>query len=113
MSHPTYQFAQNLIEEFHDEIRPVVALPPTVTAGEPFFEEEQPVQHDAHTKKRPLIRRVGIIGAGVGGLFAAMLLQECGIPYQILESSDRIGGRLYTWRFDEKPDTYAYYVRRS
>ena len=133
MSHPIYQFAQNLIEEYHDEVRPILVLPPHVTAGRPFFEGpqageelegEEELEADGGDQsrlsigdvqllpfRRRRVPRVGIIGAGVGGLFAAMLLQECKIRFDILESSDRIGGRLYTWRFDEKQDPYAHYVR--
>ncbi len=37
-----------------------------------------------------------ILGAGLSGLYAALLLEKRGIDYQILEGSDRVGGRLYT-----------------
>ena len=47
--------------------------------------------------------RVAIIGAGVAGLRTAMLLQSMGIPYEIFEASDRIGGRLYTYQFASRP----------
>ncbi|KJZ73059.1 hypothetical protein HIM_07631 [Hirsutella minnesotensis 3608] len=62
--------------------------------------------------------RVGIIGGGVGGLYAAMLLDSLDVDYEILESSERVGGRVYTHRFDEErwqvsepgePDYYDYY----
>ncbi|RWS09881.1 hypothetical protein B4U80_14721, partial [Leptotrombidium deliense] len=36
--------------------------------------------------------KVGIVGAGISGLYAALLLQELDIDYEILEASDRIGG---------------------
>jgi NAD(P)-binding Rossmann-like domain len=42
---------------------------------------------------------VAIIGVGVAGLRTAMLLQERGIPYKILEASERPGGRLFTYQF--------------
>jgi hypothetical protein len=45
---------------------------------------------------------IGIIGAGASGLYAAMILQDLGIKYEILESRDRIGGRIYTHRFNGK-----------
>ena len=45
---------------------------------------------------------VGIIGAGVGGLYAAIILKSLDIPYQILEGSDRIGGRVHTHKFCQK-----------
>lgn len=64
--------------------------------------------------------KVGIVGAGAAGLYAAILLDSLGIDYEILESNDRIGGRIYTHRFNEtawqaskpgQPDYYDYYVR--
>lgn len=63
--------------------------------------------------------KVGIIGAGAAGLYAAMLLDSIGIDYDIHEGSDRIGGRIYTYRFNQsawnkatpdQPDYYDYYV---
>jgi heterodisulfide reductase subunit A-like polyferredoxin len=64
--------------------------------------------------------KVGIIGAGAGGLYTALLLDSLGIDYDILEASDRVGGRIFTHRFNETawsqstpndPDYYDYYVR--
>lgn len=63
--------------------------------------------------------KVGIIGAGAAGLYAAILLDSLGIDYDIHEASDRIGGRIFTHRFDQdawekstpdEPDYYDYYV---
>jgi len=64
--------------------------------------------------------KVGIIGAGAAGLYSAILLESLGIDYEILEANTRIGGRIYTHRFDEAtwlkskpgdPAYYNYYVR--
>ncbi|KAH8662544.1 flavin-containing amine oxidase [Xylariales sp. PMI_506] len=61
--------------------------------------------------------KVGIVGAGAAGLYSAILLQSLGIDYEILEVDTRIGGRIYTHRFDEsqwsksspgEPDYYNY-----
>ena len=71
----------------------------------------------ASDTKTPL--KVGIIGAGAAGLYSAILLDSLGIDYEILEANTRIGGRIYTHRFDEEkwlasapgePDYYNYYV---
>ena len=40
-----------------------------------------------------------VLGAGLSGLYAAMLLEEQGARVRVLEGRDRIGGRLFT-RFD-------------
>jgi monoamine oxidase len=39
---------------------------------------------------------VAVIGAGLAGLQAALMLEQSGLKVQVLEASDRIGGRLYT-----------------
>ena len=63
--------------------------------------------------------KVGIIGAGAAGLYTAMLLDSLDIDYDIHEASDRIGGRIFTYRFDQEawdnstpddPEYYDYYV---
>lgn len=63
--------------------------------------------------------KVGIIGAGAGGLYTALLLDSLGIDYDLLEGSDRVGGRVFTHRFNETAwsqstpkdaDYYDYYV---
>ena len=41
-----------------------------------------------------------IIGGGLGGLHAATLLQEIGAGYQLLEGSDRLGGRILSGAVD-------------
>ncbi|KAK1990243.1 L-amino acid oxidase [Colletotrichum falcatum] len=59
--------------------------------------------------------KVGIIGGGAAGLYAAILLDSLGIDYDIHEVSDRVGGRIYTYHFDQEtwdrstPDDPAYY----
>jgi Flavin containing amine oxidoreductase len=53
-----------------------------------------------------LMSPVGIIGAGVAGLKAAMLLSQAGIPFEIIEASNRVGGRLFTYQFSDQPYDY-------
>ncbi|KAG0695898.1 hypothetical protein DFH29DRAFT_1005025 [Suillus ampliporus] len=54
----------------------------------------------------PLNVKFCIVGAGVAGLYIAMVLKELGIPFDLVEASDRAGGRLYTHRFSEAPNDY-------
>jgi NAD(P)-binding Rossmann-like domain len=54
--------------------------------------------------------KVCIVGAGVAGLYIAMILDDLAIPdlsYDILESSSRVGGRLYTYRFSSGSSDYV------
>lgn len=49
---------------------------------------------------------VGIVGAGMAGLYTAMILDSLEITYEIIEASNRIGGRVYTHRFTDDPGDY-------
>ena len=40
--------------------------------------------------------RIGVVGAGISGLTAALTLQDNGLPCTIYEASDRIGGRMHS-----------------
>ena len=53
--------------------------------------------------------RICIVGAGITGLFIAMILDSLRIPgleYDILEASDRSGGRIYSHYFSDVPHEY-------
>jgi hypothetical protein len=54
----------------------------------------------------PIDRKFCIVGAGVAGLFLAMMLSDLHIPYDLLEASDRIGGRIYTKHFSDIAHDY-------
>ncbi|KAF7554779.1 hypothetical protein G7Z17_g2679 [Cylindrodendrum hubeiense] len=57
--------------------------------------------------------RVCIVGAGVAGLYISMILKKLRIrDFDILEASDRVGGRCYTYQFpndDGFPNPHNYY----
>ncbi|MFA0961653.1 flavin monoamine oxidase family protein [Roseivirga sp. BDSF3-8] len=45
--------------------------------------------------------KVAIIGAGLAGLSSAYELLKCGVDVTLFEASQRIGGRLYSKKFEE------------
>jgi len=73
--------------------------------------------------------RVLIIGAGLGGVCAAIRLAEAGIPYTILEKNVTVGGtwfensypgcrvdvanHFYSYSFEPNPDWSDFYARRD
>lgn len=73
--------------------------------------------------------RVAIIGAGFGGICAAVRLEQAGIPYTILEKNDAVGGtwyensypdlrvdvpnHFYSYSFEPNPDWTDYFSRRD
>lgn len=46
-------------------------------------------------------KRIGIIGGGLAGIFAARQLQAAGHAVEIIEKSQSVGGRMATRRIDE------------
>lgn len=66
----------------------------------------------------PLTVNVGIVGAGAAGLFTALILEYLNstvksvkFTYDILEAdtTNRSGGRLYTYQFSDPPVPHDYY----
>ena len=52
---------------------------------------------------------VGILGAGVGGLYTALMLQSLNVSYEIIEAANRTGGRMFTHKFSDG-GIYDYFV---
>ena len=107
---PLNRYAYNIIDDhistLHEKygiIPPAAPIIPPTSQSFSSGSEERLV--DIHKEAH----KVGIIGAGIGGLYAAMLLQERGFHYEILEASSRIGGRLFTHKMGDRPNDY--YVR--
>jgi monoamine oxidase len=44
------------------------------------------------------VPRIGIVGAGIAGVTAALALQDAGLPCSVYEASGRIGGRMHSNR---------------
>ena len=111
---PVNRYARKIIESRHTELGVSI---PGETERIPILPEisQQAQQVSGEQLVEPLIplpsdrQVVGIIGGGIGGLYAAKLLQQAGVPYEILEATDHVGGRLYTHHFNT-PNKYDYYV---
>ncbi len=52
---------------------------------------------------------MGIVGAGISGLYSALLLQHHipNVRVKVFEASDRVGGRIYTHKFSDDPYQYC------
>ncbi len=50
--------------------------------------------------------KVCIVGSGMAGLYAALIFDHLGIPYDILEAASRPGGRILTHYFSTREHDY-------
>jgi 4-hydroxyacetophenone monooxygenase len=84
-----------------------------------------------HRPPEPVLERfhVGIIGAGLGGLCAAIRLEQAGIPYTVFEKNADVGGtwfentypdlrvdvpnHFYSYSFFPNPEWSDYFARRE
>ncbi len=68
---------------------------------------DTPAKDLCHESLPPSLR-VGIVGAGMSGLYSALLLQQNvpGVKVKIFEASDRVGGAVFTYRFSPEPNQY-------
>jgi len=76
-------------------LRPEDSLPGPVTGTDP----------ETKAQAGP----ISIIGAGASGLATAFILRTLGRPFEILEASNRVGGRCFTYYFDAEKTPYNYY----
>ncbi|KAI8079130.1 flavin-containing amine oxidoreductase-domain containing protein [Thamnidium elegans] len=83
--------------------------------GHPEFSDMYFDAVDYHNNKKVLKRaaassknkKIGIIGAGMSGLFSGFLLDQAGFHnYEILEANDRLGGRVHTTYFGNSGTAY-------
>lgn len=106
---PTTQLARNLVrmhiaKELKSLNVPVPSGKKTLLGG-PTLPDTPPLELPP-PQKGPL--KICIVGAGMAGLYIAHILDTLKIPnlsYEILESSDRVGGRCYTMSLAIPPMT--------
>ncbi|GAM26627.1 hypothetical protein SAMD00019534_098020 [Acytostelium subglobosum LB1] len=68
-------------------------------------ENAAPPVTNSSRPRRPIT--VGIIGAGMAGLYAGMIFKELGIDFEIMEASNRVGGRVMTHHFTDSDYDYV------
>ncbi|KIK22541.1 hypothetical protein PISMIDRAFT_102332, partial [Pisolithus microcarpus 441] len=97
---PLAFYGKRIIEDYHASL--TAKLPKHDTDKTGFFDiSDESLRFFPH-------RKVGILGAGVGGLYTALMLDSLDIEYEILEASDHVGGRLSTYKF-QGGQKYDYY----
>ena len=99
-SDPLAFYGRNIIQDHHTSLK--ARLP---------FEACPPNSFDVSDDQLRFLpeKKVGILGAGIGGLYTALILDSLDIEYEILEASDRTGGRIFTYKFPGG-GKYDYYV---
>ncbi|KAG9309109.1 hypothetical protein JVU11DRAFT_11003 [Chiua virens] len=99
-------YGKRIIEEHHASL--LQQLPPF----QPNTSDSTPDTFDISSEQLRFLPqlKVGILGAGVGGLYTALMLDSIGVKYEILESSNRTGGRLSTYKFPQG-EKYDYYEK--
>lgn len=73
-------------------------------------ERERPLKQKpkVNSNKATSDVNVGIVGGGMTGMYASLLLSDLGIGHRIFEASDsRLGGRVFTKYFNNLPYQYA------
>ena len=56
-----------------------------------------------------LNKKIGVVGGGIAGLYAALLLRREGHTVTVFEASDRVGGRIHTLHFQSLDDDEVVY----
>ncbi|TDL14703.1 amine oxidase [Rickenella mellea] len=96
---------RNLIEDFHSKSEGGLPSSPPIARGLKSLSIPTSSIH-----KSDEVAPVGILGAGAGGLYTALILQDLGIPYRIIEARPEVGGRLFTYTFPNTTGApYNYY----
>ncbi|KAI0915511.1 hypothetical protein AcV5_003710 [Taiwanofungus camphoratus] len=104
---PVSNYGKNIIDDFQTKLCQNVANIPDLPLYLPLsFRDILNKVGGGHLHPPPNDAPSCIIpvptDAKVGGLYAAKLLEEHGIDYEILEASPHTGGRIYTHNFSQK-----------
>ena len=107
-------YAYRILESYLEDKDPII-IPPHIQSS---FDSsgDGPAQADVvggqDSKVGPMLpifsknKKVAIVGAGIGGLYAGLILQSRGISFDIFDMDNKVGGRLKTHHFSEKENDY-------
>ena len=99
-SDPLAFYGRNIIQDYHTSLKAKLPLGAGQSNSFDVSDDQLRFLPD---------KKVGILGAGIGGLYAALILDSLDIEYDILEASNRAGGRVFTYQFPGG-GKYDYYV---
>ncbi|KAL8866766.1 MAG: hypothetical protein Q9174_006097, partial [Haloplaca sp. 1 TL-2023] len=68
--------------------------------------DQLPPRPDDKSQQMPPDTKICIVGGGISGLYAGLIFDHLGIPYDILEAAPRPGGRILTHYFSTRPHDY-------
>ncbi|KAK3354067.1 hypothetical protein B0T25DRAFT_456471 [Lasiosphaeria hispida] len=54
----------------------------------------------------PVELKIGVVGAGMAGLYASLILQDLDLEHEVVEASHKPGGRVRTHRFSQESGDY-------
>ncbi|KAF8554373.1 amine oxidase [Imleria badia] len=83
-------YGRNIIQDYHNHLRAKLSLKAGQSDSFDVFDDELRFLPE---------KKVGILGAGIGGLYVALILDSLDLKYKILEASDRSGGQMCTYNF--------------
>ncbi|KAF8125406.1 hypothetical protein EV363DRAFT_1350526 [Boletus edulis] len=87
---PLAFYGRNIIQDYHTRLKAKLSL----DSGQSHSFDVSDDSLRFHPDKK-----VGILGAGIGGLYAALILDSLDIEYEIFEAKDHTGGRVSTYKF--------------
>ncbi|KAL8860794.1 MAG: hypothetical protein Q9178_002824 [Gyalolechia marmorata] len=79
---------------------------PGVGGFSPTDPDNLPPRPDGSSLPLPSDTKICIVGAGISGLYAGLILDHLGVAYDILEASPRPGGRILTHYFSTRKHDY-------
>ncbi|KAL8726335.1 MAG: hypothetical protein Q9166_006783 [cf. Caloplaca sp. 2 TL-2023] len=79
---------------------------PGVGRFSPTDPDHLPPRPDGASQPLPSDAKICIVGAGMAGLYAGLILDHLGVAYDILEAAPRPGGRILTHYFSTRKHDY-------